>query len=38
MEHWINETLKEGEALDIPGVLIKPTHKKPLARFGIDSS
>ena len=35
-ENWLNETLKTGENLGIKGILIKPTHKKPLARYGID--
>lgn len=35
LEQWINETLIEGEALDIPGILIKPSHKRPLVRYGV---
>ena len=36
METWLNQTLSEAENLEIPGVLIKPSHKKPLTRYGID--
>jgi hypothetical protein len=36
IETWLNNTLKEGENLGIPGILIKPSHKKPLTRYGID--
>jgi hypothetical protein len=27
IEAWINETLKDAEHLDIPGVILKPVHK-----------
>jgi hypothetical protein len=36
MEHWLNETLEDAEHLDIPSVILKPEHKKPLQRYGID--
>ena len=36
LETWLNQTLNEAETLEIPGVLIKPTHKLPLARYGIE--
>jgi len=36
IETWLNNTLKEGENLGIQGILIKPSHKKPLTRYGID--
>lgn len=36
LETWINETLTDAEHLDIPGVLLKPEHKNPIARYGID--
>ena len=36
MEHWLNETLEDAEHLDIPSVILKPAHKKPLQRYGID--
>ena len=36
LETWINETLKDAEHLDIPGVVLKPEHKEPIARHGID--
>ena len=36
LETWINNTLAECEALDIPGILIKPSGKKPLARYQLD--
>ena len=34
--HWINETLHDAEHLDIPGVILKPEHKNPISRYGID--
>mmetsp|Transcript_32071 Transcript_32071/g.31378 ORF Transcript_32071/g.31378 Transcript_32071/m.31378 type:complete len:124 (-) Transcript_32071:270-641(-) len=36
METWINETLADAEHLDIPGVVLKPEHKNPISRYGID--
>jgi hypothetical protein len=36
LETWINETLKDAEHLDIPGVILKPEHKDPISRYGID--
>lgn len=33
---WINETLSDCEHLDIPGVILKPENKNPMARYGID--
>jgi len=36
METWLNQTLSEAENLEIPGILLKPSHKKPLTRYGID--
>jgi hypothetical protein len=36
LETWINETLQDAEHLDIPGVILKPEHKKPISRYGID--
>lgn len=33
---WINETLTDAEHLDIPGVILKPEHKNPISRYGID--
>lgn len=36
LETWINETLADAEHLDIPGVLLKPEHKNPIARYGVD--
>jgi len=35
LETWINETLNEAEHLDIPGVILKPEHKLPVARYSI---
>ena len=35
IETWINETLSDAEHLDIPGVVLKPTQKLPLERYGI---
>jgi gas vesicle protein len=36
IEAWINETLKDAEHLDIPGVILKPVHKQPMNRYQID--
>jgi hypothetical protein len=36
LETWINETLTDAEHLDIPGVILKPEHKNPISRYGID--
>jgi len=36
IEAWINETLKDAEHLDIPGVILKPLHKQPMNRYQID--
>jgi hypothetical protein len=36
METWLNQTLTEAEHLDIPGVIVKPEHKNPISRYGID--
>lgn len=36
LETWINETLQDAEHLDIPGVILKPEHKNPISRYGID--
>lgn len=33
IETWINETLKDAEHLDIPGVVLKPEHKNPVSRY-----
>ena len=36
IETWINETLADAEHLDIAGILLKPEHKNPISRYGID--
>lgn len=36
IEKWLNETLSDAEHLDIPGVILKPEHKNPISRYGID--
>ena len=36
IETWINETLEDAGHLDIPNVILKPTHKNPITRYGID--
>ena len=36
IEMWINDTLRDAENLDIPGVIVKPTHKDPLQRYFVD--
>ena len=35
VEAWINETLKDAEHLEIPGIIVKPVHKVPLSRYKI---
>ena len=37
LETWINETLLDAEHLDIPGVILKPTHLMPIQRYQIHS-
>ena len=36
VETWLNDTLKEAEFLDIPGVLLKPQNKLPINRYSLD--
>lgn len=36
LETWLNDTLTEAEHLNIPGLILKPTHKNPITRYGID--
>lgn len=36
VEAWINETLKDAEHLDLPGIVVKPVHKIPMSRYKID--
>ena len=36
LETWINETLKDAEHLDIPGIILNPESKQPIKRYGID--
>ena len=36
IETWINETLTDAQHLDIPGIVVKPDHKNPISRYGID--
>jgi hypothetical protein len=36
IETRINETLKDAEHLDIPGVIVKPAQKLPMNRYSID--
>jgi hypothetical protein len=33
IETLINETLSDAEHMDIPGVILKPSHKLPLIRY-----
>ena len=35
LETWINETLRDAEHLDIPGVVLKPEQHTPVRRYGI---
>lgn len=36
IDAWLNQTLSEAENLEIPGIMLKPSHKAPLHRYGID--
>jgi hypothetical protein len=36
LETWINETLKDAEHLEIPGIICKPEHRAPIDRYKID--
>lgn len=36
IETWLNETIVASSHLEIPGIILKPEHKKPLSRYGID--
>jgi hypothetical protein len=36
MENWLNQTLSDAEHLDIPGCILRPEHKNPITRYGID--
>ena len=36
LEQWINDTLNDAEYLDIPGIVVEPSHKNPTSRYGID--
>ena len=36
IETLINETLGDAEHMDIPGTILKPSHKPPLVRYQID--
>ena len=36
LEVWINETLKDAEHLEIPGIVTKPAHKTPMIRYRVD--
>ncbi|CAI2361027.1 unnamed protein product [Moneuplotes crassus] len=36
MEAWIEDTLTQAEHFEIPSVITKPSHKKPITRYGID--
>jgi hypothetical protein len=38
IETWLNGTLTDAESLDIPGLLLKPEHKAPMSRYGVDRS
>ena len=38
IETWLNETLTDAGHIEIPGVILKPENKKPLTRYGIDST
>jgi hypothetical protein len=34
---WLNETLGDAEHMDIPGCIMQPAHREPIARYGIDT-
>lgn len=36
IEQWINDTLKECQHLNIPGVILKTEQRLPVNRYGID--
>lgn len=36
VETWINETLEDAGHLDIPNIILLPSHKNPITRYGID--
>ena len=36
MEAWINETLRDAENFEIPGIIMKPVQKTPINRYKID--
>ena len=38
IETWLNQTLKEAENLEIPGVLLKPEDRQALNRYGLDKT
>ena len=33
IEIWMNETLTDAEHLEIPGLIMKPSHKSPIVRY-----
>lgn len=36
LENFINETIYLAYKRDMPGILVRPEHLKPLARYGMD--
>jgi hypothetical protein len=36
LETWIDQTLREAEQLQIPGIITKPLFKSPMCRYKID--
>jgi len=36
IETWINETLEDAGHLDIPNIILLPSHKNPITRYGLD--
>lgn len=36
VETWINETLEDAGHLDIPNIILLPSHKNPITWYGID--
>lgn len=36
MEQWLNDVLGDAEELQMPGVLKRPEHRRPLSRYEVD--
>ena len=38
LERWINDVIKDAVEQDLPGLLKRPEHVQPLARYGVDKT